>query len=316
MKHLLILLFTFFCCSALQAQNLVSNPSFATYSNCPYDYSQLHFATNWQNGNLLGTSDYYNFCASADSFDVPQNISGYQTSASGSYAGILMYHEAMEYREYLSGKVAELIPGRIYKVSVVVSLADSSRYATDGLGVYFTNAAITDMTFIAATPQVDFSDSGIIRDKTNWKTLTATFLADSVYTRLVIGGFKHDADLHFDTLTYPVADPDLSIGAYYYIDSVSVEQMNGTGIQSVDPSSASYIYPNPVTETSLIHFNYTPSHTYQLEVYDISGRYISSTTDIDTDSIPISKNKYRQGLYYYKLKDNYTPIATGKFIIQ
>src|SRR6185437_14325478 len=96
-------------------------------------------------------------------------------------------------KEYLFVNIPALALDTTYKVTIEVSLADSSRFATDGMGVLFTTYGspdqYTDGT-LNATPQIDYSNYGVITDTVHWVTLSSTFAADSPYTSMIIGGFK------------------------------------------------------------------------------------------------------------------------------
>jgi hypothetical protein len=72
------------------AVNLVPNPSFETYTQCPTDglFSPISFAPPWSSPTLA-SPDYFNACSGPLSgMGVPVNIAGNQSARTGSaYAG-------------------------------------------------------------------------------------------------------------------------------------------------------------------------------------------------------------------------------------
>ncbi len=73
--------------------NLVPNPSFETYTNCPNNGSQINYAFPWYSPTW-GSPDYYNTCdgSAVLSFGVPLNWFSYQYARTGSgYSGIYCY---------------------------------------------------------------------------------------------------------------------------------------------------------------------------------------------------------------------------------
>jgi len=125
-----------------------------------------------------------------------------------------------DYKEYIGTDFAALTIGQTYTMSITVSLADGSGLATDGLGVFFTTYQLNkpmQSTTLMVTPQVDYSSFGIITDKINWVTLSKTFVADSAYTHLVVGGFKPYGIMLIDSVgnSGPFAN-----SSYYYIGRI------------------------------------------------------------------------------------------------
>src|SRR5688572_2216175 len=90
---------TFFSCSIAVAQNLVPNPGFEVYNNCPPDRSAIAYspdytsfptAVAWVSALSNTTPDYYNTCATNPLVQLPFNTyNGYQEAHGGNaYAGI------------------------------------------------------------------------------------------------------------------------------------------------------------------------------------------------------------------------------------
>jgi OOP family OmpA-OmpF porin len=117
---------------SLKAQvNLVPNPSFEEYEDCPVSLADFS-VSNWFIPKY--SPDYYNSCATSSQTGVPDNWGGGGYAHSGeAYAGIIVWvaEPYSNVREFFSVKLNEsLIPGKKYNVEFYVSLMDSLWFAT------------------------------------------------------------------------------------------------------------------------------------------------------------------------------------------
>jgi len=96
MKHNKFILLLLILSFELRGQNLVSNPSFENFNNCPTTSGQIHYADFWFQPNSLsmswqppsGSSDYYNVCGTTGA-GIPSNFGGFQFARTGNaYGGI------------------------------------------------------------------------------------------------------------------------------------------------------------------------------------------------------------------------------------
>ena len=231
MKHLSILSCLLLCCIMASAQ--VITPSFVRYDTCPDNFSQVTYCTGWRQPTE-GTSDYFNVCGAGTTAGVPLNFFGYQNATDNAYTGLYTFVPASvpDYKEYIGTSIAPLTIGHTYTMTITVSLADSSNYATDGLGVFFSTYMVNEpllYSTLPVTPQVDYSSYGAITDKVNWVTLTKTFVADSAYTNLVVGCFKPDGIL----VETPVAGGSTFYTfSYYYIGRIGIPDSAFTPIDT------------------------------------------------------------------------------------
>lgn len=212
--------------------NLMLNGGFEQ-GTCPETFGQIANASFWQPTDLANPADLFNGCTVNDSVSVPANYYGNQVPYGGNaYAGFLAYSRSSGVntpadQQYVSGNLFPLEPGQQYCVKMRVSLADSSSYAIDKLGLYFTvNNPVGQLNNLSnGTPQVENEDFDILLDKNVWTEVAELVTADSAYQYLTIGNFNYtDGDIN--TLFFPGGYT--TGGAYYYIDNISVLPMQMT----------------------------------------------------------------------------------------
>src|SRR5687767_1200204 len=106
MKHKFIFLCFFFFGGLLAGQtNLVPNPSFEQFTNCPATNSQLNYCNSWVNIYGSITPDYFNSCATVPSgVSLPSNMMGFQNARTGNgYVGVGVYNSTgSNLREFVS----------------------------------------------------------------------------------------------------------------------------------------------------------------------------------------------------------------------
>lgn len=318
MKQITLILLLFVSLHA-RSQNLVPNPNFALYTTCPDNYSQITRCEHWYSSNV-GTPDFFHNCATGAGstwVGVPSNIFGYQSNDAGAYAGAITYVTGSTswLKENIVTDIPALIVGKTYKVTVRVSLGDSSRFATDGFGVYFYTYdslgiywGMSDKPF--PRPQIDYGSYGILTNKTSWVTMTQTFVADSAYKHMVVGVLKPDTALHTSvdpTCTRPQA--------YYYYDSVAVERIFGASTEDVENGVRVSQYPNPFHESCTILIDRAPvKGHYETTIYNAMGVAVKQISS-DSHEFTIQRDQLPTGMYIYKIQSNESTIYTGRLMI-
>lgn len=222
-----------------QCGNLVPNPSFEDYTQCPNNIAQFNRVENWS--VYRNNPDYFNSCDSTDHASVPYNELGYQSPISGqAYAGFIAFslsgNQTTSFREYIGAQLnIPLSTGTQYYVSFKVSptisnspTIGSNKYVNNNLGVLF---RMTSTTQLSIPNFAHVYSNSIISDTTAWVTISGSFIADSAYKYIVIGNFFDDSQTSFLLLnssgSYPLS--------YYYIDDVCVSTDSlGCSISSCD----------------------------------------------------------------------------------
>lgn len=236
MKWLLCVLFLVLTFHS-HGQNLVPNPSFEIYLNCPYVFSTIEdpWSTPWTVQNwfrpTFGTSDYHNACAPGNT-SVPNNAVGWQKARTGNaYAGcIIMGSTPNGSREFIQSLLtAPMIAGHEYYVSFWVSLAEDywgSLVATDQIDAYLDTGYVFSSTSVQLdflTPQIQNPPGNVLSDTANWMQVKGTYTASGGERCIVIGNFSSYADQSM----YPILGDTINFATYYYIDDVCVFDMTG-----------------------------------------------------------------------------------------
>lgn len=230
-KQLLTSIFLFTCASSEAQVNLVQNPSFEQYSQCPSLYDQINYANYWSGAdstNVNGcTPEYLNMCATSGYVSVPSNGNYYQYPRTGNGMGLILtyFDVTITYnRDYLLGRLSNnLVDGQSYCVTFYVSPYENYGYFADKVGAYLDSggACIANSCnpLTQFHPQIE-NTSGVISDTLNWTKIEGTFIANGSERFITIGNFYSLGNTN--TLYAYGSAP----GAYYLIDDVSVIPSN------------------------------------------------------------------------------------------
>lgn len=314
MKQLLLVPLVLLFGYTVKAQNILTNSNFANYTTCPNNFSQVDSCVGWFQTTIMSTPDYFHICNGTAFLGVPSNYFGYQTSTSNSYIGLYtIVFESManpDYKEYLSTSFPPLTVGGTYKVSIVVSLADSSMYATKAPNVLFSVNRPNSRMYLTIrdTPQIDYSSYGILNEKNNWVTLTKTFVADSAYKYLTIGNFSLSSVTDTQVCSYHSVQDSFS---YYYIDSVAVER-TAPSLVELGTTNQPMLYPNPAKDVATLYLNSPLDDQYEMSIYNIQGALVYQSGPIITHETELNLSSLSSGLYFYQIKNRIGTSYHGK----
>lgn len=303
-----------FLAVTINAQNLVPNPSFEEYIDCPYSTADFqNQVVDWY--SFSGSPDYFNTCSNdLDGFaGVPSNAWGYQYPVSGNaYCAVVPYlHYAENYREYIACPITPLIVGEQYYVMFYISQCDGGeladwRCATNHFGLKFFKDPTYNPDSNPYNPQntADIGYDQMFTDTTNWRLVEGWFTADQAYNWIALGNFYDDA--HTDTLQLGnPANEFNECTAIYYMDNVCI---------STNPADCQYllsthqneallkinIYPNPAVAEFEIH-SYE-HHMKSIEVFDATGKRIYEENLIDQNKLNINCNLWASGIYLLRMR--------------
>ncbi len=182
----------------LQAQNIVTNPSFESGM--------------WAQANA-GSADYL----------TASNVFGYQVPRTGTYmAGETFGDQAAStFREYVKAPLSPaMVTGQAYYVEMWVSLCENyGGYAANNHGLAFTTASpFYNFSYgpIPLVPQI--RNLTPITSQTAWTQVSGTFTATGPFANVTIGNFNNDA-----TTTYVYVAPASFTYGYYFMDDILVQ---------------------------------------------------------------------------------------------
>jgi gliding motility-associated-like protein len=213
---------------SMVAQNLVPNPGLEESIPFCGIFNPVTFNTNVADWNTptAGSPDIFHTslpttCPNAAVGSIASNSWGSEQPAGGeAMAALITYCQgcATETREYMQAQLLQpLEPGQVYRASMQVSRGDNCRYATDGLGMYFSVAPPQSSTWPALpqTPQVVATE--VITLEEGWLEITGEFTATAAYQFITVGNFSNDANTAVQTM-----GAQSLLYAVYFVDELSL----------------------------------------------------------------------------------------------
>lgn len=221
------------------AQNLVQNPSFEDYADCPVRLGNFDADVNQWSIPTGGSTDYFNACSAA--MGTPDNFKGTQPADFGiGYSGLYVF-APNDYREYIQAALTStLVEGKKYQISFYVSLAERSEFAVKDFGVLFSKDKMQvptkkDLSKKKLYSQVgneynymEIGYSNFYSDTQDWILVNTQFVAKGTERFMTIGNFKtNKRTRRFKTRR------EKKQGSYYYLDMFSVEEIHDSNSNKV-----------------------------------------------------------------------------------
>jgi len=218
-----------------QSENLVLNPSFELYEKCPKTYTiedKSHkFIQDWTYPTYA-TPDYFNRCSEKRDLgvSVPRNFAGVSEPHSGDgYAGLILSGTDDGYREYIQGTLSrQLEKGKKYCVTYYYRLASYSKFSVDQLSMQFTSGKIESSLKeeIKSQPQINNKEGLFLDNNRQWEQFCTVFTADGGERYFTIGNFSNYENTNYVAVNKNVRNRRNKEYAYYYIDDVSVREID------------------------------------------------------------------------------------------
>jgi outer membrane protein OmpA-like peptidoglycan-associated protein len=252
------------------SQNMIQNPGFETYNECPRHLGNLHQDVADWTTPTSGTTDYFHMCSFH--MGTPENFNGVQRTVEGEgYAGFYAYAPD-DYREYLQVPLkSPLKAGAVYRLSFYVSLAERSDYAIRDFGILFSSEpleidtkkniskakrfAIADNAYnYLETPADDF-----LSDTSDWSRIETRFEAEGTERYMILGNFRTNRETR-TTKTGRSSNK----GAYYYIDKVALLEQKPAMAIAHAPAG------RPASEYQLDSLQVFRSLLFEFDTYSLS----------------------------------------------
>jgi hypothetical protein len=285
MKFILLLFILSFVFTAKTQYNLVPNSSFEIVPNCSEFTAIVDSAPPWKNPTEFGSSDLLNFCNLSSlewitTMQLPHSGNSYAGFYTGEqYTDVPLAHDAVEYIQ--APLLDSLSSSKIYFTTFYVSLAEFGRYATNNIGLYFSDTAIYragigfDYLLLDFNPQILPFDNPVIKDTidTTWFKVEAIYSAHGGEKFITIGNFSGDHETVFE----PYYPNEISIGmgdvAYYFIDDISI-----TPIDSLPGGLPANAGPDQTIYTQDSVFIGQRIANLNCNWYELGGNQIASNT--------------------------------------
>lgn len=319
MKKIIFILFLFIGINSKAQINLVRDSSFElTDTSChppssvPWNIDCLYF---WYNPTDF-TPDYLsaNNIIGGGFYATPKNSPGYQIPHSGiAYAGLDMFSTTQTPGniENVATKLLQTLKkGKLYKINFYLSLADSSRWAIDNIGVLFTKDSIVWSTSdwnIDSIPQVVSPTGDFISDTVGWTKITMYYVANGYERYLTMGNFKISTNTNYIQISNTH-----TTDAYYYLDDVSVYQLPDTITPPPPVDTACSLKCNNLLlyGVNKLMFKQLLANT-QINIYNSIGVLVYSSSNYQNDWIPPEA-----GLYIYEAACSSGVQRRDKFVVQ
>jgi outer membrane protein OmpA-like peptidoglycan-associated protein len=263
---------------AQQTENLVENGSFEQTDGKVKKLGSIESALGWVSPTGV-RADLFSPTAPPE-INVPFNNYGKEEAKEGTnYAGIYAYSFGDKVpRSYIMTKLSTpLKKGLKYCVKFNVSLAEASKYASNQLGAVLSSKPVTtdSKTAIIEKASVLHSDNKVFNAMYNWETVCAEFVATGGEKFITIGNFSSNEETLNEKNKKTEMKIAPAIGAYYYIDDVSVilvdqDQTCDCAKSATDSEYSSMIYQKQIS----INDKMTPKQKVEIEqIYFAFGKY-------------------------------------------
>lgn len=216
---------------AQDGENLVPNGSFESVDKKPKRLGSIESATGWVSPTGVRADLFVD--TKLEELGVPNNIYGKESPHEGeNYAGIVGYSYGDKMpRTYVMARLeTSLKKGNSYCVKMYVSLAEASKYASNNVGVHFSNKALgTDAKVsMILEPSVVHrqNDYETMSARFDWTEVCGVFVAEGGEKYITIGNFNSNEETRNERMKKDNGTVGIKVSqivsAYYYIDDVSV----------------------------------------------------------------------------------------------
>lgn len=309
LRHTLLLLL---CSNLVSAQtNLVVNPGFEHYNNCPVKLSNIEYSPSytlfpyvkdWVKPTI-GSSDFFHKCSNSFAsipYIIPHVDTYYAYSGDG-MAGIYAYANDSK-PEYLQSKLSQpLVKGEKYYVSFYYSLFvdDTINFdiaGIDRLGMNLSEYKHDD--FVANILKLDYgiaTQKGIVLNNVNeWKKAEGIYTAIGGEEWITIGTFDEGVPIYQTHLT---GNGSGDYRAYFFIDDVNVSP-TPTNINDIDGREVYSISPNPFA--SVITIN-NPNNS-EITIYNSISQVMYHQINTSTNLTKVNTGTWPAGIYHCSIK--------------
>lgn len=212
--------------SAQDMNNLVENPSFEQTEGRIKRGGAITVAVGWMSPTKASADMFAGKVK--EGYGTPNNNLGIEEAQDGeNYVGIRAFsYNDKEARNYVSSKLKmTLKKDQKYCVKFYVNLAESSKYASNNIGINFSKKQynISEAKSIMTSTSVMHKDNPVFNGQFGWDEVCGVYKAQGGEKFLTIGNFSSNGETSNQRLKKSKTFSGASVvSAYYFIDNVSV----------------------------------------------------------------------------------------------
>lgn len=312
-KHCIAFLFSLISVSLNAQYNMLVNPSFEIIDTCPpFVAGALNNASPWTRPLYPSSPDVMNACDTFSGFlGVPQNVEGYELARTGvGYAFIVTYTHGpnqlyWNYRECLQTPLTDsLIAGVEYCIRFYVSAADSMRYVSNNIGVYFSPVEVHDtcvpifiQCILQYVPQFENPPTNNLNSRNGWTLVSGSYIATGGEKYIIIGNFR-DSAATVATFTGWSSNLGYYSLAAYYIDDVLITPCDSLTGYFESERSKQNIKIIPAITDNKIDITSENEFIKEVTIYTMEGKTVyRKKQNSKVKEIAIDVSLYYKGIY-------------------
>lgn len=309
MKRKVLFLAAFIISLGVRGQNLVPNPSFEEYTQCPDSPLELDIIGAYPWTSFRGTPDFFHPCDGTGVMSSPNSSShGFGVPYHGEGKAGFIAAGWFFNREVLAVElISPLVTGESYFVSVRLLRTFGGGFhsncdcGSNNMGIRFLSTEYSAFDEMPIDNHAHVVHEEVLADSTNWTELSGWFTADSAYSYLAIGTFFDNDNIVVENYN----DYQGNYKTYYFVDAVCVTtdpadcaELEPVSVEEADLQTVIKVFPNPATSTLFIETAHSINNYY---ISDITGRMVLNNVDF-AYSNEIDVSHLSRGLYVLVLQ--------------
>lgn len=310
MKGFIWLFLVAFFANDLKAQNLVRNPGFELFYDCPSRIGEFAKTKFWFSGNSGSPELYHQDCKDYffERFD-----EGYEGQG---HAGLIFHCQYKNAVEYIGTELKDsLIKGRYYCLGFKTK-AKASPFYIENIGAILRDKDPCINQWAAIRTRFDLKNNdGFITPDEDWVEVSGKYLASGGERYLLIGNFATPDQ------TNVIADKNgmsASPGwmSYYYIDNVFVFELpdSSSRCESILADDTHDVLRSEAPFSAVLYFDFNSSNLLSREIPKL--KKLKDLSISRTDTIILSGHTDARGSNAYNLKLSSNRVKSVQNFIQ
>lgn len=276
------------------AQNLILNPDFELYSNCPTNLGDIDSAVSWV--QVVQSADYYN-CGLSTTSSYPSNSTAF--SGTG-FIGFASYGDPNGSSEAVGQHLLQpLLPGQSYAFSFAAKKPYSGTWSTTCGGValygFESNMPLNQISVHLAQSSNSqlLGTSSAVQD-TAWQLFSFVFTPSDTVNSIAM-----------------TVEHSPNCTECIFLDAVHLDASKTAIAESSNEADVN-VFPNPCSDQ--LTFSAEDNQPITLFLYDLFGQEILRLTF--ENAATINTAQLADGVYFYELHNDTWGIKNGKIVKQ